>query len=488
MSSEIILLTDALHTETEEDCRSAQPVLFATAPIAELENDCKSGGTFFVGRPRTANASFTQVNDAYVSPLPHGFWLALSPYAPAGPAVLNPAAWERWQSFRQPQPLTEMIDHALAGQMLVHPVGDLPRPVAAAPEVLTVWNHVSNACDLFCPYCYVRKSSARMSEETGRRALEAIFATAQRHGFREVKLKYAGGEATLHFKLIRQLHQQAVALAAATGLGLQEVVLTNGVSLRPDDAQWLADQGLKLMVSLDGVGELHDRLRPRRDGRPTFDKVEHTVDHLLLPRGIRPTIAMTVTGVNAHGAADVTTWALINRRLPLSLNFYRPNLLSTPYRELLLDEQKIIAGMLAAYAVIEEQLPLEPFLDGVLDRVQVQAHTHTCGVGHSYLVVSHTGQLAQCQMHLDSPVSDQLDEDLLLKVAQGPIHNLSVDEKEGCKSCTYRYKCSGGCSLETYRATGRWDIRSPHCNLYRSLLPAALRIEGKRLMKLHGYI
>jgi uncharacterized protein len=89
---------------------------------------------------------------------------------------------------------------------------------------------------------------------------------------------------------------------------------------------------------------------------------------------------------------------------------------------------------------------------------------------------------------LDTPVSSQLDDNLLLNVAQGPIQNLPVDDKEGCKSCTYRYKCSGGCSLETYRATGRWDIHSPHCNLYRSLLPAALQLEGKRLMKLHGYL
>jgi uncharacterized protein len=76
----------------------------------------------------------------------------------------------------------------------------------------------------------------------------------------------------------------------------------------------------------------------------------------------------------------------------------------------------------------------------------------------------------------------------LLAIRYGPLQNPRGDEKEGCQSCPFRFHCAGGCPLETYRATGRWDVRSPHCRIYQTLLPAALRLEGLRLMKIHGYL
>ena len=457
------------------ECVNA-PTLIRSTPLSAMRR------TFSSRTPPLASSSGR--------PSPQNFHLAFSPYTPGGPSVLNPAAWQRWQAFASPQPLNQEIDAELARQQLIQPAGARPRPFPTQPATLTAWLHVTNACNLDCPYCYVRKSSARMDEATGLRAVESIFRTAQQHGFKRVKLKYAGGEATLHFKLVRRLHRRAAELAAETGLALKEVVLSNGVRLREDDAAWLAANGMKLMISLDGVGELHNRLRPLPTHAPfdTFHHVQHTIDDVLLPLGVKPDITMTVTAVNAHGAADLVKWTLIDRDLPTSFNFYRPNLLSASRAELELEEQALIEGMLAAYGVIEAYLPERPFLNSLLDRVQAEAHTHTCGVGLSYLVITHEGRLAQCQMHLEQPVGDTLDADLLLPVTAGPLRNLSVDDKAGCRDCEFRYRCSGGCPLETFRVNGRWDVQSPNCRIYKTLYPAALRLEGLRLLKTHGYL
>jgi uncharacterized protein len=468
--------------------RSA-PLVFWEQYDESLDDDCACPDKAFRLEHKTvADASFQQLSDVYSTALPDSFHLAYSPFAPGGPCVLNQSAWDVWQSFTNPRPLNNPVDRLLSEQHLIHPQENPPTPIPQQPETLTVWLHVSNACNLDCPYCYVRKSSTRMDEETGLRALQSVFQTARKNGFKRVKLKYAGGEATLHFKLIRILHEQAVLLSCKSNLALKEVVLSNGVHLRPADADWLKANKIKLMISLDGIGEAHDRQRPLKGGGSTFQQVAHTVDEILLQRGIQPDITMTVTGLNALNAADVAKWALIDRGLPTSFNFYRQNLLTTSRQDLNLEEQNIIEGMLAAYAVIEQNIPDRPFFNGLLDRVQAEAHTHTCGVGQSYLVISHTGKLSQCQMHLDTAVGSIHEENLLPMVAAGPIHNLSVDQKEGCRQCVYRYRCSGGCPIETFRATGRWDVQSPNCHIYKTLLPAALRLEGLRLMKVNGFL
>lgn len=495
MNTQTPILLTGQEYERDDDCAcpdKAFLLVFAPGSSQEVDHDCAcpDGTLGLTAVPPSPTLPLHTQTRAHTTPLPNGFHLAFSPYAPGGPSVLNPTAWRRWQEFAIPKPLSQEIDAELARQQLIQPAGTTPIAQPAQPETLTVWLHITNACNLDCPYCYVRKSSARMSEATGLQAIESIFHTAQQHGFKRVKLKYAGGEATLHFKLVRRLHQRAAELAAETGLALKEVVLSNGVHLRPADATWLAANGVKLMISLDGVGEMHNRLRPLSTHAPfnTFHHVQHTIDNVLLPLGIKPDVTMTVTAVNAPGAADLIKWTLIERDLPTSFNFYRQNLLSATRAELDLEEKTLIEGMLAAYAVIEQHLPERPFLNGLLDRVQAEAHTHTCGVGQSYLVITHEGRLAQCQMHLEQPVANRLDADLLLPVAAGPLRNLSVDAKAGCRDCEFRYRCSGGCPLETYRVTNRWDVQSPNCHIYKTLYPAALRLEGLRLLKTHGFL
>jgi uncharacterized protein len=481
-----IILTDD-QISFEDDCACPDSPLIFTGIQDTFENDCAcptADGMVLKKQPVTERL-YHQINNVYWSQLPNDFLLAFSPYAPQGPSALNIPAWERWQNFRQPQPLSQPVDYTLAQQNLILPVDvstALPSPI---PEMLTVWMHVTNACNLDCPYCYVRKSSASMSEMVGLNAVEKIFQTGLRQQFKGVKLKYAGGEATLHFRRIKQLSDHARVLSQESGLSLQQVILSNGTRIRPEDAAWMVENDVRLMISLDGVGEAHDQVRPYRNGKGSFQAVSNTIDRVLLSVGLPPTISITITRQNAAGAADAVRWAL-ERDLPVSLNFYRHK--PGSMEDLAAEENTLIDGMLAAYQVYEEFLPTRPFLNGLLDRAQAGGHLHTCGVGSSYLVINHEGALAQCQMLLEKPVAHTLTDNLILQVRNGPIKNLSVDEKHTCNTCSYRYRCAGGCPLETYRASGRWDVPSPNCGIYKTLFPHALRLEGLRLLKKNGFL
>lgn len=480
-----VILTDS-QVSFEDDCACPDGPHIFNAHHDAFGIDCAC--------PATENTSavklghhllYQQTGDVYTASLPQDFQLAFSPHAPQGPSALNHPAWERWQSFNRPQPLSQPADILLAQQKLILPVEAATQLQPPTPEVLTAWLHITNACNLDCSYCYVRKSSASMSEATGLDAIKKIFQTAQKRQFKGVKIKYAGGEPTLQFHLLQKLSDQARLLSEKSGLYLQQVILSNGVHISLENAEWIIKNNIRLMISLDGVGEVHNQMRPYQNGKGSFQAVSQTIDQVLLPNGMMPMLSITLTQQNAAGAADTVRWAL-ERDLPVSLNFYRhkPDFA----QDLAAEENALIAGMLAAYNVYEEMLPSRPFLNGLLDRVQAGEHHHTCGVGLSYLVIGHTGALAQCQMLLDKPVSFTLTDDLLAQVQAGPLHNLPINQKEDCRSCVYRYRCTGGCPLESHRASGRWDAPSPNCRIYKTLLPHALRLEGLRLLKSHGYL
>lgn len=428
-----------------------------------------------------------------------------NPLGGGGVTVVNNAAYQIFRSVGQRASLADVLagspgrraeavavfSHlAERGMVLAVSSGPLSavghQPSPAASRVLTAWLHVTNECNLRCPYCYVSKSSEGMDESTGQEAVRAVIASAAVHGFRGVKLKYAGGEASLNHRLVASLHELARKLTADHGLELWATLLSNGVALSPSLVRTLKAQGIRVMISLDGIGDVHDSVRPLISGRPSFHHVLRTIDRLI-EQGHPPHLSITITGRNAAGLADVVRFAL-ERELTFSFNFFRDNDEAAGVADLPYDNDVMISCLREAFAVIEEIMPRRSVLGSVLDRGQLlRPRQQCCGVGQDYVVIDHRGRVAQCHMEIGRVLGDIRRDDplLLVRDSAAPIRSIPVEEKEGCRECTWRYWCSGGCPVATFRATGRWDIKSPNCSIYLAIFPEALRLEGMRLLKYH---
>ena len=262
------------------------------------------------------------------------------------------------------------------------------------------------------------------------------------------------------------MHDDAVALCAANALELSTVVLSNGLAISRRMARALTERGIAVMVSLDGIGAAHDAQRPTLTGKPSSARVLRSID-TLITAGNPPHLSITITNRNIDGLAEVVRFAL-DRHLTFSFNFYRDNACAAPFTDLQYEERAMIDGLRAAYAVIEEVLPPWSVLGSVLDRGQLlQPRQKACGVGDDYVVVDQRGQIAKCHMDLESTIGDvrAVDPVTAIRTDRTGVLNLLVDEKKGCQDCTWRHWCAGGCSVATFRATGRFDIRSPNCDV-----------------------
>jgi uncharacterized protein len=247
---------------------------------------------------------------------------------------------------------------------------------------------------------------------------------------------------------------------------------------------FIRSQKMRLMISLDGIGAEHDMQRIFINGQGSYDQVARSIDRAI-ERGVRPHLSITVTGRSADGAAKAVAFAL-DRDLLFNLNFYRDHDPRKSGADLRAEDERLIATMRAAFAVIEARLPRQSLIGALIDRASFGTpHTRSCGAGHDYLVIDHNGGVAQCQMEIERPITDVFAQDPLMAVRSTTMgfQNLSVEEKEGCRECQWRYWCAGGCSLLTYRVTGRSDVKSPYCNVYKALYPEVLRLEGLRLLK-----
>jgi uncharacterized protein len=404
------------------------------------------------------------------------------------PAVLNKTAVSLLHQFTAPRPITptgntetQTAITRLQQARLLTPEGT-QFSLQQTNQQLSAWLHVTDRCNQNCSYCYLPHLKHDMSLETGRQIIETLVETAVTHNYPEIKLKYSGGEALLRFPLVKKLHQYAQELTQQQHIKLRGTLLSNGTLLTETIAAEMGELGLNLMISLDGLGPVHDAHRPYAGGRGTFNDVAEGIA-IAQNAGLNIVISVTISGRNAHGLAELVRW-LLAKNLRFNLNFYRENKRSDG--ELTLEDEQIISGMLAAYKEIEQNMPEYSLLDAIVDRANLAApHLHTCGVGQNYMVFDHNGRVNKCQMHLyDGPPNQTTSQPLTwIQTAPEGIQNISVEDKEECSSCEWKYWCAGGCPLVTWQATGVFNKRSPNCAIYKAIYPEAMRLEGLRLLQ-----
>jgi uncharacterized protein len=440
-----------------------------------------------------------QVPVLHIQCIAEEYWLVCNPVGQGQIVVLDSEAYRLFMCFRVPNALSVVkerfanwtTDDMESLVALFYKLGllydmNIPTKVSSSVEdvqTLVAWLHVTNACNLRCNYCYLQKNHESMSIETSNRAIDAIFRSACKHNMQKVQLKYAGGEASLLIEQVIALHDYARQKAFDYNIGMEAFIMSNGVFLSQKSIESLKERNIGIMISLDGIGSYHDRQRPFINGKGSFKYVDRIIQKLLT-HGLVPSLSVTVSQRNLEGLPQLVEY-ILERDLPFSLNYYRENVYSSHISDLLFTEQRMIETMRAVFHLIEQNLPRRSLLNSLLDKANMQEQRHhTCGVGHNYLVIDQHGGVAKCQADIQHTLTTINDDDPLQAIRddQNGVMGLPVDEKEGCRNCEWRYWCTGGCPLLTYRATGRYDIKSPNCSIYKALFPDVLRLEALRLL------
>jgi len=138
------------------------------------------------------------------------------------------------------------------------------------------------SCNFACPYCY-QEGYAPQVGALRDEVIEAFFGYAEKKFVgRPVYVTLFGGEPLLPGESARKSIQTFLREAVARKLSV--AVVTNGYTLRDYiDTLVLADIR-EVQVTLDGVGEVHDRRRPLHGGFPTFHTIVDGIDAALARR------------------------------------------------------------------------------------------------------------------------------------------------------------------------------------------------------------
>lgn len=161
----------------------------------------------------------------------------------------------------------------------------------------------TEGCNLACSYCFEKDmlGQKRMPPEVARAALDLLFDYSQNEPV--LSITHFGGEPTLNFDGIRDATEYAEQKAAALGKSLKFDTTSNGVLFNEPMVAYFRDHDIRVLLSVDGLRESHDRFRLDKRGRGTFERV---MAALALLKAHQPWIGvkMTVMPENARALYD----------------------------------------------------------------------------------------------------------------------------------------------------------------------------------------
>jgi len=157
----------------------------------------------------------------------------------------------------------------------------------------------SEDCNFRCAYCYedFRRGTMRPEVRQGiRNLVESRVAS-----LRELTVNWFGGEPLYGMEAIDDLAPYFAQVCREHGISYFSHMTTNGYLLTDAVAErLLAAQVTDFQITLDGLAEDHDRMRPARDGSGTFETIyENLVSLSRRPEDYSVVIRVNFTSENA---------------------------------------------------------------------------------------------------------------------------------------------------------------------------------------------
>jgi len=164
---------------------------------------------------------------------------------------------------------------------------------------------ITRRCNQACLYCYAGSPEIKnnvkkfdMDEDIAKQMLEFIGSIPYRAGDKII-LVTEGGEPLLKFDLIQFIYNEKKKIEQEKKVKIRMGIVTNLTLMDEDIAktfmEWVKNKDFSFCSSLEGPKELHDKLRPFKNGKGTYETVTYWVEYFKKEYNYTVPLMSTVT-------------------------------------------------------------------------------------------------------------------------------------------------------------------------------------------------
>ena len=357
------------------------------------------------------------------------------------------------------------------------------------PVVKALCLHIAHDCNLACQYCFAEEGEyhgrrALMSFEVGKKALD--FLVANSGSRRNLEVDFFGGEPLMNWEVVKQLVEYGRSIEEANNKKFRFTLTTNGVLLNDEILDFVNKEMGNIVLSTDGRKEVHDRMRPFRNGKGSYD--------LIMPKFKK--VAESRNQTNYYVRGTFTHYNLDFSKDVLSLA-------DEGFKQI--SVEPVVASPEDAYALRTEDLPqiFEEYDKLAVEMIKrekegrgfnffhfmidltggpcVYKRLSGCGSGTEYLAVTPWGDLYPCHQFVGNEdfLLGNVDDGIVKKNICEEFKQCNVYSKPKCKDCFAKLFCSGGCAANSYNFHGNInDSYEVGCEMERKRVECAIMIKA----------
>lgn len=337
--------------------------------------------------------------------------------------------------------------------------------------------NITDACPLFCIYCFVEQHPHYMTLDTAKSAVNFILQNLEKkrknNPEERASITYFGGEPTIMWD---EIIVPLTNWVKKNDYPIDFTITTNGVLLNKERIQFLKDNNIVPLLSIDGNRTTQDYNRPRHDGSGSFDAVSAIIPDLLeaFPN---TTFRATIWPETAHYTFENYMFAI---QQGFKNVFFIPD-----YRHPWTEEQKQLLWENVdyiynymeycfnnSYTPIGNSLIEDSFRHMLQHDLAIFRHypkikkekhfIQRCGLGTSQGAIAYDGKIYGCQEQpskdnknifligdLQNGIDKKKHKKLLKTFAKKS--KSKCEEKNKCKNCNLQYSCYKlGCPSSNY--------------------------------------
>ena len=349
--------------------------------------------------------------------------------------------------------------------------------------------HIAHDCNLACRYCFAGEGEYKgdrslMSLEVGKKALDFLVANSGNR--RNLEVDFFGGEPLMNFDVVKELVAYGRELEKTHDKHFRFTLTTNGVLLRDDVIEFANKEMDNIVLSIDGRKEVHDHMRPFKNGKGSYDFI---LDKFKKVAESRNQQKYYVRGTFTHYNLDFVKDVL--------------SLADEGFEQI--SVEPVVAGPEEPYAIREEDIPqicegYDELAKEMLKRKKegrgfnffhymidlsggpcVYKRLSGCGSGTEYLAVTPWGDLYPCHQFVGEEefCLGNVDDGIVNTEMRDTFKLCNVYAKEECRNCFAKFYCSGGCAVNAYHC--HQDINKPYeigCELQRKRVECAIMLQA----------
>ena len=349
--------------------------------------------------------------------------------------------------------------------------------------------HIAHDCNLACRYCFAGEGEyhgerALMSYEVGKQALDFLVANSGNR--RNLEVDFFGGEPLLNFQVVKDLVAYGRSLEKEHDKHFRFTLTTNGVLLNDDVMDFVNREMDNVVLSIDGRKEVHNRMRPFRNGGGSYDLIVPKFQKLADSRGQeRYYVRGTFTRNNLDFSEDVLHLADLGfKQISVEPVVAQESddyaLREEDLPKLFAEYDRLAAEMVRRHGT-EKDFNFFHFMIDLEGGPCVAKRLSGCGSGTEYLAVTPTGDLYPCHQFVGNPdfLMGNVRDGVVRTDIRDEFKECNVYAKPKCRECFARFYCSGGCAANAYNFHG--DIHEAYdvgCALQKKRIECAIMIKA----------